>query len=112
MNDPERTGGPILVLGRTGEVGQAIVKRLRATGSEARIFSRSAPDSADAVRGDIRDLPALEAAMAGVRSIVNAVGILRETPDQTFHQVHVVGTQNAVLAAQNSRVDRFIHVTG
>jgi len=112
MNGLDRMGRTVLVLGGAGMVGRAIVDRLRETGFETRIFSRSAPDNAGTVRGDIQDLRALEAAMAGIRTVVNAVGILRETPNQTFHGVHVVGVQNAVLAARNTGVDRFIHVTG
>jgi uncharacterized protein YbjT (DUF2867 family) len=112
MNEKSRPKGLTLVLGGTGTVGRAVTERLRTTGSETRVFARLTPKTDGSFRGDIRNLPTLEAAMAGVDTIVNAIGILRENTSQTFNDVHVIGAENIVTAARNTGVNRLIHVTG
>ena len=107
-----RSRGSVLVLGGTGTVGRAIVDRLQATGFSIRILARSTPVDAHRVKGDVRNLSSLQAAMSGIDTVVNAVGILRENSTQTFHDTHVVGAQNVVLATRNAGVERLIHITG
>jgi len=54
---------------------------------------------------------ALDRAMGGVDAVVHLVGIIVEKKGQTFHKVHVEGTENVVLAAEQAGVKRFIHMS-
>ncbi|MDQ7803552.1 NAD(P)H-binding protein [Amycolatopsis sp. A133] len=59
----------ILVTGGTGQLGSAVVTRLRATGEEVRVLSRRA--APDVVRGDLRTGRGVDSAVAGVDVVVH-----------------------------------------
>ncbi|RSD07349.1 SDR family oxidoreductase [Amycolatopsis eburnea] len=59
----------ILVTGGTGQLGSAVVARLRAAGEEVRVLSRRA--GPDVVRGDLRTGRGVDSAVAGVDAIVH-----------------------------------------
>ncbi len=102
----------ILVVGGTGMVGARLARRLIADGMTVRVFSRHVPRDSKAsyehVSGDVRDQKALQEAMGGVDAVVHLIAIIREKADQTFHNVNVQGTENAVRAAREAGVRRFV----
>ncbi|RSM44450.1 NmrA family transcriptional regulator [Amycolatopsis balhimycina DSM 5908] len=59
----------ILVTGGTGQLGGAVVARLRAAGEEVRVLSRRA--APDVVRGDLRTGRGIDSAVAGVDAVVH-----------------------------------------
>ncbi|MEU0531841.1 SDR family oxidoreductase [Amycolatopsis tolypomycina] len=59
----------ILVTGGTGQLGSAVVARLRAAGEEVRVLSRRA--GPDVVRGDLRTGRGIDSAVAGVDAVVH-----------------------------------------
>lgn len=68
---------PILVTGGTGNLGGRVVDRLRAAGHPVRVLSRSAQETADwvePVTGDLATGDGVDAALAGVRTIVHCAG--------------------------------------
>ena len=66
---PEVVDVRILVTGGTGQLGSAVVARLRAAGEEVRVLSsRAAPD---VVRGDLRTGRGIDSAVAGVDAVVH-----------------------------------------
>lgn len=68
---------PILVTGGTGTLGSAFVPRLLAAGRTVRILSRSARPNTDGVEyvvGDLETGEGIDAAVAGVETIVHGAG--------------------------------------
>ena len=59
----------ILVTGGTGQLGSAVVARLRAAGEEVRVLSRRA--APDVVRGDLRTGRGIDSAVAGTDVVVH-----------------------------------------
>ncbi|MBE1494743.1 uncharacterized protein YbjT (DUF2867 family) [Amycolatopsis lexingtonensis] len=75
---PEVVDVRILVTGGTGQLGSAVVARLRAAGEEVRVLSRRA--GPDVVRGDLRSGRGVDSAVAGVDAVVHcATDFLHET---------------------------------
>ncbi len=66
---PEVVPVRILVTGGTGQLGSAVVARLRTAGEEVRVLSRRA--GPDVVRGDLRTGRGVDSAVAGVDAIVH-----------------------------------------
>jgi uncharacterized protein YbjT (DUF2867 family) len=107
----------ILVAGGTGRLGTIVVSRLAANGHDVRVFARDRgrarrrpentielEDRVEIVPGDVRDRASIEAAMAGVTTVVSAVqgfaGPGRVTPESVDHagNVHLVDAAEAVGA--------------
>ncbi|WP_254896626.1 SDR family oxidoreductase [Amycolatopsis sp. Hca4] len=66
---PEVVDVRILVTGGTGQLGSAVVRRLRAAGEEVRVLSRR--PAPDVVRGDLRTGRGVDSAVAGVDVVVH-----------------------------------------
>jgi uncharacterized protein YbjT (DUF2867 family) len=110
------------VLGGSGFIGRYIVKRLAARGEVIAVGCRNA-EAAKYLKplGDvgqivplnvgIGDEALLPAFLAGNDSLVNCVGILRESGAQTFELVHHTGPARLARFAREAGVDRFIHVS-
>jgi NAD(P)H dehydrogenase (quinone) len=101
---------PIAVIGATGNTGRAVVKELRALGQNPVCVVRNA-DKAREVPGvdakiavaELTDRPALEKALAGVRSVFVVIG----------HNPTMVEQQNSVLdAALKADVQYLVRVGG
>ena len=91
----------ILITGSTGFLGKHLVKRLAAEGRELRCLAK--PSSlrrviewlgVEVMLGDITDLPSLEKAMKGVKSVVHLAGILEEGKEESFSHVHARSGMN------------------
>ena len=68
---------PILVTGGTGMLGRHVVRRLREAGCDVRVLSRrkhSPGDGVEFVTGDLASGEGIEAAVAGVGTIVHLAG--------------------------------------
>lgn len=109
----------ILVLGATGQVGNAIARRLAADGADVRALVRS-PERADVlpegvkpVIGDVTDSKSLQAAFEGVGTVYHAAGIPEQWRKDTseFERVNVDGTRNVVEAALAAGVERFVYTS-
>lgn len=107
----------ITVFGATGFLGAAIVRALLRRGFPVRIATRHGDarafaDTVTAVRADIRDAASVEAALAGARGAVNAVGLYVEKGADTFRSVHVEGAATLARIAARTGVERLVHVSG
>jgi NADH dehydrogenase len=111
----------VLVTGGTGFVGREMARQLRVTGHRIHLLARH-PQSratrevasqygAKVHPGNVLDADSLKKACAGMDAVIHLVGIISETGDQSFENVHVRGTQNMVFAAQDANVGRFIHMS-
>jgi dihydroflavonol-4-reductase len=109
----------VLITGATGQVGNAIARRLADDGVEVRALVRSPerarvlPASVQPVFGDVTDAQSLRAALDGTATVYHAAGI----PEQwrrdvgEFARVNVDGTRNVVDAALAAGVERFVYTS-
>ena len=109
----------VLITGATGQVGNAIARRLADDGVEVRALVRSPerarvlPPGVEAVFGDVTDVASLRAAFDGASTVYHAAGIpeqWRKDVDE-FARVNVEGTRNVVDAALDAGVERFVYTS-
>jgi nucleoside-diphosphate-sugar epimerase len=109
----------VLILGATGQVGNAIARRLAGQGADVRALVRSPkradvlPEGVQAVTGDVTDAKSLQAALEGVGTVYHAAGIPEQWRKDTseFERVNVDGTRNVVEAALAAGVERFVYTS-
>ncbi len=114
----------VFVTGATGFVGRAVVRELLSSGitpvclvrSPEKLRSQHREVSADrlvAVTGDLFDAKAVHSAMELSQAAIHLVGIIVARPlrGQTFHRIHVKGTQNVVDAVRSCGIHRYLHMS-
>src|SRR5438132_14331763 len=110
------------VLGGSGFSGRYVVKRLAARGEVIAVGCRDA-EAAKFLKpmGDVGQIVPLNVAIgdetllpafvAGNATLVNCVGILRESGAQTFELVHHTGPARLARLAREAGVERFVHIS-
>ena len=96
---------PILVTGGTGTLGQRVVPRLRDAGRDVRILSRHShpPEpGVDVAIGDLATGDGIEAAVAGVRTVVHLAGSAKGDEEKT---------RNLVRAAREAGVQHLVCIS-
>jgi uronate dehydrogenase len=100
----------VLVTGAAGAIGRAAAAALVDAGHAVRGFDRvPMPDLTDSVVADLTDVTAVNAAVAGMDTVVH----LAATPDDADFQEHllpnnVVGLYNVMDAARETQVSRLV----
>lgn len=112
----------VTVFGGSGFIGRYLVKRLAAEGNIVRVAVRD-PEGALFLKpfgsvGQIVPMPAnlrheasVRAAISGVDSVVNLVGILHGSGKQTFRAVNEEGPGLIGRIAAEMQVERVVHVS-
>jgi uncharacterized protein YbjT (DUF2867 family) len=96
---------PILVTGGTGTLGRHVVPRLRDAGCDVRVLSRRNHPSGDAVEflpGDLATGEGIEAAVAGVGTVLHCAGSSKGDEDMT---------RNLVRAASRAGVRHLVYIS-
>jgi NADH dehydrogenase len=108
----------ILVVGATGDLGGRVSRLLLDRGEAVRILVRhnSSYDDllaggAQPVVGDLKDPPSLEAACAGVDSVLTTANSTARGGDDTIESVDVAGNTNLIGAAAAAGVRHFVFVS-
>lgn len=113
----------VLVTGGAGFVGATLVRRLVGSGYSVRVFdnystgdkSHLADVDAELVEGDIRDVSALDAALAGMQAVIHlaAAGsvVLSVQDPVTNFDVNVLGTFRVLDAARRAGVERTVQAS-
>lgn len=115
-------GAEHLVTGGAGFIGSNLVRRLVAMGARVRVFDDLSSGhlenlagleaSVEFVRGDVRDAPAVQAALRGVRHVfhVAALASVQASVDDpaATHEINVTGTLNVLLAARDAGAERVV----
>lgn len=114
----DEKAGTIFLTGATGFLGRHVLRELLARGYRVRCLVRGPslgrlPDDprAERVVGNVLLPRAYTRSVAGCQAAIHLVGIIAETPEATFRQIHVEGTQNLIVACQKGGVRRFVHVS-
>jgi nucleoside-diphosphate-sugar epimerase len=106
------------VTGGSGFVGGALIRRLSGEGWTVKALARSDSSAqvveqagAQAVRGDLDDTAAMTTGSRGADVFHHAAAKVDDFgPDAEFERVTVQGTKNALQAAREAGVPRFVHV--
>jgi nucleoside-diphosphate-sugar epimerase len=106
------------VTGASGFIGGALTRRLTREGWTVRALARSErsaqkvrANEAEAVKGDLDDVGAMQAGADGCDVAFHCAAHLGEWGNPAdFERVNVTGTANAVKAARQAAVPRFVHV--
>ncbi|HET8755209.1 MAG TPA: NAD-dependent epimerase/dehydratase family protein [Solirubrobacteraceae bacterium] len=109
----------VLITGATGQVGNAIARRLADEDVEVRALVRSPsraqvlPVRVQSVLGDVTDAASVRAALDGVATVYHSAGIPEQWRKDTgeFARVNVEGTRNVVEAALAAGVERFVYTS-
>jgi uncharacterized protein YbjT (DUF2867 family) len=107
----------VAVIGATGFVGDAVVRRLSESGHGVIAVSRTGrrldewPASVVTRAADVTTGAGLPEALAGAGAVVHLVAIPRESGGRRFADVNVRGTERAVAAAEAAGARRFVHLS-
>jgi nucleoside-diphosphate-sugar epimerase len=104
----------LAITGATGFVGSAVLDAALAAGHRVRALARreQAPrGGVEWVRGDLGEMAALPALVAGVDAVIHVAG-LTNTPDKAeFQSANVTGTANVLAAMTAAGVKRLVFVS-
>lgn len=123
-------GKSVLVTGAGGFIGSHLIEKLVELGARVRAFvrynSRNDPgllrmlplsrlEGVEVIAGDLRDLPAIQAAMRGTSHVFH-LGALIAIPYSYLHpaevvETNVIGTLNMLLSARELGVERLVHTS-
>lgn len=102
----------ILVAGGTGTLGREVVPRLRSSGQDVRVLTRSAAGAegldAEVAVGDVRDPSTLPAAVRGCSAVISAVHGFVGGRGAGPREVDDEGHRHLVQAAADAGVQRFV----
>jgi uncharacterized protein YbjT (DUF2867 family) len=114
----------IWISGATGFVGYNIVKKLLQHNHEVIAFVRNSvkakvvfsqlPSNGKLVikEGNILDYQSIfESIDKDTKVAINTVGIIYQTPEQSFLNMHYIGVKNIVFALTQKGINRFIHIS-
>ncbi len=110
----------ILVTGGSGHLGANVVRRLLGDGQAVRVLLRPDHDNravdgldVERVYGDLRDLPAVKAAVCGCRRVYHCAAKVSHTTggEREIYDCNVTGTRHVLRAALEAGVSRVV-VTG
>lgn len=120
----------ILVVGATGSLGGRITRGLLAQGKAVRILARNNPISAELVKqgrantvaslvgagaqpvyGDLKDRASLDAAVAGIDTVITTATTTQRGGNDTLAAVDLQGTLALIDAARAAGVKRFIYTS-
>lgn len=120
----------ILVVGATGSLGGRITRGLLAQGKAVRILARNDPISAELAKqgrantvaslvaagaqpvyGDLKDRASLDAAVAGIETVITTATTTQRGGDDTLPAVDLQGTLDLIDAARAAGVKRFIYTS-
>lgn len=120
----------ILVVGATGSLGGRITRGLLDQGKEVRVLVRHNSPSeelakqgrantaqslidagAQPVWGDLKDRASLDAAVAGVDTVITTANSVKRGGEDTLETVDLKGTLNLIEAAKQAGIKRFLYAS-
>ncbi len=106
----------VLVTGGSGFIGSWVVRELLSRGHLVRVLVRAQSNlanlegtAADLVRGDVLDLPSVEAALAGCDAVVHVAGVVHfHGGNERLRAVNETGVETVLGAALRAGVRRAV----
>ncbi len=103
----------LLITGGMGQIGRKLRRQMSARFEHVRILDRvdrgDLAANEEIVLGDIADLAAVDAAMAGVDGVIHMAGINHDAEFETILQSNVVGIWNIYDSARRHGVGRIVN---
>jgi dihydroflavonol-4-reductase len=109
-----------LVTGATGHIGNVLVRTLLESGRKVRALVLPGEDlsplqglDVELIEGDVLCEQSLVAAFSGIGVVFHLAGLISILPgrDDLVERVNILGTQNALQAALNAGVGRFVYTS-
>jgi NADH dehydrogenase len=103
-----------LVVGSTGLLGSSIVRNLVERGAPVRVLLRgdsTPPAGTEGMQGDLKNRASLDAACAGVTTVITTANSAQRGGDDTVASVDVEGNFSLIDAAAGAGVQHFIFVS-
>lgn len=103
-----------LVVGSTGLLGGMIARKLLVTGAPVRVLVRSGVTElagAEAVQGDMKDRASLDAACAGVTTVITTANSAQRGGEDNVESVDLAGNVSLIDAAKSAGVRQFIFLS-
>ena len=104
----------LLLTGATGNVGEAVLRRLTASGTRVRCLVRD-PRRLGTQRvrvqialGDLADPASFRNALRGVDTVVHLAAAIRDQPRASIEELNGVATLRLVRAAERAGTERFV----
>ena len=109
----------LLILGGSGFVGHYLLPRLGEAGHTLTVLTRNRAQHRELspvpgvhlCNGDVHDADVLARHLSGQDAVINLVGILNESGDDTFQKVHVELTEKLITACQRAGVTRLLQLS-
>lgn len=108
----------ILIVGSTGQLGTALVRRLAAKGERVRAFVRPTSNSqhlqipnVELAFGDLRDAASLDAACVGADVVISTANTVAPNSSYSFEQIEANGYRNLLASAKRAGVKQFIFMS-
>lgn len=109
----------LLILGGTGFVGHHLLPRLSKAGHSLTVLTRNRAQHRELAliprlrlcNADVHDPNVLATHVDGQDAVINLVGILNESGDDSFQRVHVELTEKLISACQTAGVDRLLQLS-
>ncbi|HSJ31588.1 MAG TPA: NAD-dependent epimerase/dehydratase family protein [Longimicrobiales bacterium] len=108
----------VLLTGATGFVGSHAAQAFVRAGFEVRALVRSlerarpiAELGVELVHGSLDDAPALDAACAGVRTVVHLAALTHARSDREYEEANVSGTRRLLDSALAAGAQRFVYLS-
>jgi uncharacterized protein YbjT (DUF2867 family) len=108
----------ILVVGATGQLGTAVIRKLVAANKPVRAFVRRTSryqhlqgDGVELVFGDLRDPASLDAACQGVDVVITTANAVLPEGSYSFEAVEGKGYQDLIASCQKHDVKQFIYIS-
>jgi uncharacterized protein YbjT (DUF2867 family) len=115
---PTTVPNSVLVVGASGQTGQLVVAQLAAEGYTVRAMVRDAakpgvafPSAVTVVSGDVKDPASLGPAMAGMQSVISAVGAKTAKGPDRPEMIDYQGVKNLAEAARAAGIRQFVLVS-
>jgi nucleoside-diphosphate-sugar epimerase len=108
----------VLLTGGTGFIGHSLAESLLDHGHSVRCVVRDLGRAstlrergAEIVRGNLSDRRSLDAAVAGVDTVLHLAGVVRAWTRDEYFRTNVEGTRRVCAAARAASVERFVLVS-
>lgn len=110
--------GPTLVVGATGQLGTAVVRRLTAAGRSVRAFVRPASShghllgpNVELAFGDLRDGGTVDAACRGAETVIATANTVIPRGRYSFETNEGLGYENLLGACRRSGISRIVFMS-